>query len=327
MYRQIEDEGKSEPAIDLDSFEQKMEELERKALAKSLAENTTRAYESDWQDFTTWCELHSETPLPASERTLKRYMLDRSLTLAKATLARRIASISRVHKKGNHPNPTTGSSFRTVMSGIRKLKTQPQNAKHALIDEDLVEILAQIDTDTAKGKRDRALLLVGFNAALRRSELVALNREDLRFTREGVAINIKSSKTDREGEGVEIGITHRRTPATCAVTQLEAWLAVLNIESGPIFRRILKNDRILPDRLTDSAVASIVKQYVGHAGLSPKEYSGHSLRAGLATSAANAGHDYGEIMAQTRHKSEKMVRVYVRKGSIFRDNVTGSLKL
>ncbi len=329
MYSRINASGDEENLIDddVEVFEASLDELEREALERSLARNTNRAYKGDWKDFTDWCVDHAANPLPADARTLKHYMLDRSQSLSKATLERRIASISRYHKEGGHVSPTTDYGFRKVMSGIRKKKTEPQRAKHALLDEDLIDILREIDGDTNIGLRDRSLLLIGFGAALRRSEIVALDREDIRFTREGVAINIRQSKTDQEAKGIEIGILRGRKPDSCAVTQLELWLAKLNIESGPIFRRIRKNGVILTDRLSDQAVAAIVKRYVGHAGLSPQDFSGHSLRAGLATSAANAGHSYGEIMAQTRHKSEKMVRVYVRKASIFRDNVTASLKL
>jgi integrase len=156
---------------------------------------------------------------------------------------------------------------------------------------------------------------------------VALNREDIRITREGIELKIRHSKTDQEGAGTAIGIMRGRKPATCPVAILQAWLTMINVESGPIFRRVLKNGVILPRRLSDHAVAVIVKRYVGHAGFTPEDFSGHSLRAGLATSAALAGLSYGQIMEQTRHKSEKMVRVYVRKGSLFKDNVTAHLNL
>lgn len=312
---------------DISAFDAMIEQREREALEKSLSKNTRRAYESDWKDFEDWCRIHGDSSLPASVATLKGYFLDRSEELSKATLARRIAAICRSHKENRHDSPTVDPRFRSIMAGIRKTKQGAQRAKQALLVEDLTEILEQIDNMTTKGKRDQALLLIGFTAALRRSELVALDKEDLRFTSDGIIIKVRHSKTDEEGVGEEVGIPRGRKPATCAVTKLKAWLDTLNIERGPIFRRILKNGVILQDRLSDHAVATIVKSYVGHAGFSPKEYSGHSLRAGLATSAALAGQSYGQIMQQTRHKSEKMVRVYIRKGSLFKDNVVNSLNL
>jgi site-specific recombinase XerD len=316
-----------EDSMDVASFEKILDQREQEALDKSLAENTRRAYESDWRDFSSWCAALGAEPLPASVTTLKRYFIDRSSSLSKATLTRRIASISRSHRENGHVSPTIDPGFRRVMSGLRKMNPVPQAAKNALLDEDLIEILEQVDDDTPQGKRDRALLLIGFTAALRRSELVALDRDDICITREGVALTLRHSKTDQEGEGVKIGIPRGNKPATCAVTQLAAWLATLNIESGPVFRRILKNGVILPKRLTDHAVAVIVKRYVGHAGFSKEHFSGHSLRAGLATSAALAGKSERQIMQQTRHKSERMVRVYIRNGSLFKDNVVHGLKL
>jgi integrase len=308
------------------AFEQRLADRELEVRKESIAENTRRGYDSDWRDFTVWCEEHGAEPLPADATTLKRYFIDRQVNLSKATLSRRIASISRFHKEAGHLSPTLDPTFRMVMGGIRRMKKDPTTgAKKALLVEDLKEILAQVDTDTPKGKRDRAMLLVGFAAALRRSELVALDREDIRFTREGLVLTLRKSKTDQENEGVEIGVPRGRKPATCPVLQLEAWLEELKIPKGPIFRRIRKDGKILPDRLDGRAVAQLVKSYVGHAGFEAKDFGGHSLRAGLATSAAMAGRSERQIMEQTRHKSEKMVRVYIRKGSLFKDNVVDSL--
>jgi len=185
--------------------------------------------------------------------------------------------------------------------------------------------LAELDESTAQGLRDRALLVVGFTGALRRSELVALNYEDIRWTREGMVLHIRSSKTDQEGQGSEVGIPLGRKPGTCPVRLLKAWLDFAKIKSGPVFRPIKKGGAIEEGRLGDRSVALIVKRTVGHTGFSGEEFSGHSLRAGLATSAALAGQHERDIMQQTRHKSEKMVRRYIRKGSLFQGNVVDSL--
>ena len=326
MYSPEEKEALS--TNDLEAFERRLAEGETAARKKSVADNTRRGYDSDWRDFTAWCALHNAAPLPADAITVKRYFIDRQASLSKATLARRIAAISRIHKEAGQMSPTTDPAFRLVMSGIRRMKKgETTGAKKALMTEDLKEILEQIDDDTPKGKRDRAILLVGFAAALRRSELVALDREDIRFTREGLVLTLRGSKTDQESKGVEIGVPRGRKPATCPVLQLETWLGELGIPKGPIFRPIRKDGKILEGRLDGGSVARLVKRYVGYAGFEAKDFSGHSLRAGLATSAAMAGRSERQIMEQTRHKSEKMVRIYIRKGSLFTDNVVDSLGL
>jgi integrase len=211
------------------------------------------------------------------------------------------------------------------MAGVRRKKTDPQVVKRPLVASDLFEILKQLDEETAQGLRDRALLVVGFTGALRRSELVALDVEHLRWTREGMVLHIRSSKTDQEGQGTEVGIPYGRKPSTCPVRILKAWLEFAKIESGPVFRPVTKGGRVGKSRLGDRSVALIVKRTVGHTGYSAEEFSGHSLRAGLATSAALAGQPERDIMQQTRHKSEKMVRRYIRKGSLFLGNVVDAL--
>jgi integrase len=253
------------------------------------------------------------------------YVVDCAQRLTKATLNRRIAAISRRHRDAGHTSPTEEGTFRQVMAGVRRRRTEPQVAKRPLRAADLFEILAQLDDGTAQGLRDRALLVVGFTGALRRSELVALDVENVRWTREGMVLNIRVSKTDQEGKGIEVGIPNGRKPGTCPVRLLKGWLEFAEVKSGPIFRPIGKGGNIGTSRLGDRSVALIVKRTVGHAGFSPEEFSGHSLRAGLATSAAEAGQQERDIMQQTRHKSEKMVRRYIRKGSLFQGNVVDAL--
>jgi site-specific recombinase XerD len=323
MYSRIKVE--EEKKLDQETLEQLLGEREEDFRKRSLSPNTRRGYENDWKDFTAWCAEHGAESLPATAATLKRYFADRSSTLAKASLTRRIAAISRYHQWAEQQSPTTDPGFRAIMAGIRRTKTDTPAAKEALLAEDLIEILGQIPDHTPQGQRDRALLLLGFTAALRRSELVALDRADVRITGQGIVLTIRQSKTDQEGAGVEVGVPRGRKPETCPVKQLEAWLVTAKITDGPIFRQIRKGGEVLPGRLSDRAVALIVKRYVGHAGFSSENYSGHSLRAGLATSAALAGSNERQIMQQTRHKSERMVRVYIRKGSLFNDNVVEGL--
>lgn len=294
----------------------------------SLSANSQRGYAADWRNFIAWCAAQGREALPTSADTAGLYMADRSAMLANASLTRAIAAISRQHREAGFQSPTQDARFRQLMAGIRRKNRAPQDAKQALLVEDLFAILKQIPglgKSEAVEHRDRALLVVGFCGALRRSELVNLDVEDVRTAPEGIILTLRWSKTDQAADGVEIGIPKGRKPATCPVNILRAWLDYAKITSGPIFRPIRQNGKILNRRLTDASVALIVKRHVGHAGFAADAFSGHSLRAGLATSAAEAGQNEREIMNQTRHKSEKMVRRYIRKGSLFQGNVVGEL--
>ncbi len=294
----------------------------------ALAANSQRGYAADWRNFAAWCADQGREALPASPETAGLYMADRSATLANASLTRAIAAIGRQHREAGFQSPTQDARFRQLMAGIRRKNRAPQDAKQALLVEDLFAILKQIPglgNSEAVEHRDRALLVIGFCGALRRSELVNLDVEDVRWAPEGIILTLRWSKTDQAADGVEIGIPKGRKPATCPVTILRTWLNYAKIASGPIFRPVRQNGKIVNRRLTDASVALIVKRHVGHAGFAAEEFSGHSLRAGLATSAAEAGQNEREIMNQTRHKSEKTVRRYIRKGSLFQGNVVAEL--
>ena len=294
----------------------------------SLSANSQRGYAADWRNFSAWCAARGREALPASADTATLYMVDRSATLANSSLTRAIAAISRQHREAGFHSPTQDARFRQLMAGIRRQNRAPQDAKQALLVEDLFAILKQIPglgKSEAVEHRDRALLVIGFCGALRRSELVNLDVEDVRWAPEGIILTLRWSKTDQAAEGVEIGIPKGRKPATCPLMILRAWLDYAKTDSGPIFRPVQQNGKIVNRRLTDSSVALIVKRHVGHAGFAADTFSGHSLRAGLATSAAEAGQNEREIMNQTRHKSEKMVRRYIRKGSLFQGNVVSVL--
>jgi integrase len=296
--------------------------------SQSLSPNSQRGYTADWRNFSAWCAAQGREALPASPETAALYMADRSATLANASLTRAIAAISRQHREAGFHSPNQDARFRQLMAGIRRRNRAPQDAKQALLVEDLFAILKQIPglgKSEAVEHRDRALLVLGFCGALRRSELVNLDVEDIRSAPEGIILTLRWSKTDQAADGVEIGIPKGRKRATCPVTILRTWLDYAKIASGPIFRPVQQNGKILNRRLTDASVALIVKRHVGHAGFAADAFSGHSLRAGLATSAAEAGQNEREIMNQTRHKSEKMVRRYIRKGNLFQGNVCGGL--
>jgi integrase len=296
----------------------------------ALAQNTLRGYESDWKDFAAWCQQKGREALPAEAATASLYFVDRSRILTTASLTRRIAAISKRHAQAGFVSPTKQPEFREVMAGIRKSKKgRPQTAKAALLNSDLIEILEQIeendDLHKLQAARDRALLIIGFTGALRRSELVNLDVEDIVRTREGIILWLRWSKTDQEGKGTELAIPKGRKPATCPVAILDTWLTRAKINCGPVFRKVRQNGVVENKRLSDRSVALILKRCVGHAGFAPDEFSGHSLRAGFATSAAAAGASERDIMKHTRHKSEQMVRRYIRKGSLFKGNLIDSM--
>lgn len=292
---------------------------------RARAENTLRGYRSDWIHFTTWCAAHGLDALPATEATLALYLTDLAEIRTTATLQRRIFSIGQAHKAAGHPSPMRGNAA-LVWRGIRRIKGTAQRGKAPARTQEIRRM-----TDTCGpgllGTRDRALLLLGFAGAFRRSELVGLDVEDLDFTTDGLIIVLRHSKTDQEGAGAKVGIPYGSTPATCPVRNVKAWLAATGITTGPVFRSVSRWGHLGTSRLTDQTVARVIKRRAQAAELPADRYAGHSLRAGLATAAAEAGVSERVIMTQTRHKSLTMVRRYIREGSLFRENAAAKVGL
>lgn len=287
---------------------------------------TVRAYGSDWRHFEAWCVAHGRVALPAEAETVVLYVTDLAGSFRPSTITRRLAAISVYHRRHGLESPTGSTAVREVMKGIRRsLRVAPQQAAPAVIGE-IRRMVAHLPTDTA-GMRDRAMLLVGFAGALRRSELVGLDIADLTDRAEGIAVTLRTSKTDQEGQGRQVAIPYGRDPETCPVTALHAWLAAAGITGGPVFRPVDRHGNITPTRLSDRAVALVVKRAAARAGLDPDRYSGHSLRAGFATTAGANGAPERAIAAQTGHKSMEVLRRYVRHGSLFTDNAATMIGL
>jgi integrase len=236
-----------------------------------------------------------------------------------ATLSRRLAAINAVHELADLASPTGASVVALTLSGIRRSRGAAQRQVRPVLLEDLRKLVIEIPPDVA-GVRDKALLLLGWAGALRRSELVALQMEDVEFSDGGVVLTIRKSKTDQEGVGAEIGIPYGSSADCCPVRALRDWLSVAEISSGPIFRRIDRWSNVGGNALAPGAVAEIVKKRVEAVGFDPAQFAGHSLRAGLATAAAQAGASELSIMATTRHRSSQMVQRYIRRGNLFRRN-------
>jgi len=213
------------------------------------------------------------------------------------------------------------------MQGIRRTLGTAPSQKTPVVTAELRRLLVTCPDDTLAGLRDRALLIVGFAGGFRRSELVALDVADLQESSDGVRITVRQSKTDQEGAGREVGIPHGQHPETCPVRALRAWREAAGISEGAVFRGVNRHDQMQVGRLTDRAVALIVKRAAERAGLDPSTYAGHSLRAGLATAAAAGGAPERSIMRQTGHKSVVMVRQYIRSGSLFQENAAAYVGL
>lgn len=291
----------------------------------SKAANTVRAYRSDWSAFTSWCDEHGVSALPASPRTVAVHLAEAARTLKPSTLTRRCSSVSMAHQVAGHESPTKHITVRTTMAGIRREKGTAPNQKSPILTADLRAMVATLP-DTLAGARDRALLLLGFAGALRRSELVAIDVEHLDDRSDGLVVTVVRSKTDQEGGGRKIGIPYGSNPSTCPVRAVRAWLERSGIEGGPLFRPV-RHGQVLPSRLTGRSVALVVKRVGLAAGLNPTDFAGHSLRAGLVTSAAAAGVAERAIMNQTGHRSLPTLRRYIRDGSLFRENAAAAVGL
>lgn len=303
-------------------------EAARNYVAHSKAQSTTKAYRSDWKHFQSWCRSHALPPLPAHPETVALYIADAAREGFKvSTISRRLAAISKAHQTAGHDSPAAmrHAAVSEVWRGIRRVEGIAPTQKTPATTDTLRAMLETLP-DGLLGGRDRALLLLGFAGAFRRSELVGLRVSDLAFGAEGLVVTLRRAKTDQEGEGRRVGIPYGSNPATCPVRSVQGWLDRSGISEGPIFRSVDRHGRI-GDRLSDKAVALVVKRCADAAGLDARDFSGHSLRSGLATAAAIAGVSERAIMQQTGHRSTAMVRRYIRDGSLFRDNAAAKVGL
>ncbi len=345
-------------------------------IRNSRAKNTHRAYRADWEDFTTWCRHQGLSPLPASPETVALYLTDCARGLKPSTLQRRMASISQAHAAAGHTeSPIKSALVRSVWRGIRRDRGVAPQGKAPALTADIRIMVNHLPKDKLLGIRDRALLLLGFAGAMRRSELVGLDVDDVVETEEGLVVNIRKSKTDQEGMGRKIGIPYGSHPPTCPVRSLRAWksaAALALVEqarkaegkarnasennssiysennssiykegeppfegdipplTGPLFRAVDRHGNVSRERLSDQSVARVVKRALKAAGKNAEavtKFAGHSLRAGLATSAAMAGASERSIQDQTGHKSLTILRRYIRDGSLFRENAAATVGL
>jgi len=299
-------------------------------LKSSKANNTLRAYKSDFRDFGAFCVKHGLNSLPTEPKIVSLYLTHLSKNSKISTLRRRLVSISMVHKLKGHYLDTKHPIIVENLMGIRRIKGSIQRGKKPILINHLKLIINVINDqkiDEIKKLRDKSIILVGFSGGFRRSELISIDYEDLDFVQEGVKINIKKSKTDQFGEGMIKGLPYFTNEIYCPVTILKKWLEISKIQSGPIFRRFTKGLSLSGKRLTDQSVVLLIKAYLNLAGIDNKNFSGHSLRSGFATVAAESGAEERSIMAMTGHKTTEMVRRYIKEANLFKNNALKKINI
>ena len=299
-------------------------------LRQSKANNTLRAYKSDFKDFGLFCSNHGLKSLPTEPKIVALYLTHLSKTSKISTLRRRLVSISMVHKIKGHYLDTKHPIIIENLLGIKRIKGSMQKGKKPLLINDLkaiIKVINEQNIDEIVKLRDISIVLIGFGGGFRRSELISIDCEDLEFVPEGLKITLKKSKTDQFGEGMVKGLPYFENKIYCPVNNIKKWLLISKINSGPIFRRFSKGSNLSNQRLSDQTVVLLIKKYLKLAGIENTIYSGHSLRSGFATVAADSGADERSIMAMTGHKSSQMVRRYIKEANIFKNNALGKIKI
>lgn len=291
-------------------------------LAETKSENTIDAYESDWNDFCDWCRYHHQSSFPATSETIINYINDLADYAKVSTIRRRISAISENFNAAGYTedNPCHAWLVREALIGLHRTKGIMQKGKTPIYWEELEKMISLIDDTSLAGARDKAILLLGFLGAFRRSELAGLDVENLSFFPQGMIVTLFHSKTDQEKAGQSVGIPYIKEENMCAVRAIKHWMNVSKIISGPLFRGMLKNQKVAARRINDKTINLIVKKYVSAIGLPFDLYGAHSLRHGFATYAALNGIEERLIMKQTRHKSVEMVRHYINEASVFTNN-------
>ena len=299
-------------------------------LKLSKANNTLRAYKSDFKDFGAFCAKHGFKSMPSELKVVSLYLTHLSANSKISTLRRRLVSIGVVHKLKGHYLDTKHPAIIENLMGIKRKKGSIQTGKKPILINHLKQIIKVIDEqkiEKIKKLRNKALILVGFSGGFRRTELVSIDHEDLDFVEEGVKITLRRSKTDQFGEGQIKGLPYFNKEEYCPVNCLKNWIYLSKIKTGPIFRRFAKGSILTNHRLTDQSVVLIIKECLKLAGIENQNYSGHSLRSGFATVAAESGADERSIMAMTGHKTTQMVRRYIREANIFKNNALNKVKI
>ncbi len=294
-----------------------LETLNNIKSSKSL--NTIRAYKSDFKDFSNFCKKNNFKSLPADPKIVSFYITHLSSISKVSTLKRRLASISVVHKiKGFYIDIKHPLIIENFMGIQRKLGVFQKSKKPILINElkEIIKTIESTEKNEIKKIRNKALILVGFAGGFRRSELVNIKLDDLEFTKEGLKIFIQRSKTDQSGEGMTKAIPYFKDKNFCPVVSIKNWIEIIKNKTNSLIFDI-----------SDKMVAVLIKKYLQKAGFDNTKYSGHSLRSGFATVAADHGADEKSIMNMTGHKSSTMVRRYIKETNLFKNNPLNKISL
>jgi len=296
---------------------------------KAAAPATLRAYKADWTHFAGWCAEHGFVPVPAMPATVGAYLASLAGSHAPTTIRRRLAALGKMHRFNDLPWNTAHRDIQGPLQGLLRTHGRPVQKAAALTLPMLRQLLATCDR-SARGRRDRALLLIGFAGALRRSELVALRVEDVAVTASGLRLRIARGKTDPAGQGAEVGLPRGRHAETCPMRAFDDWQAVARRKAGPVFRRISTADRIGEAALHPDAVRRILGHRAALAGLQAEGFerlSAHALRVGFITEAYAQGVRDEDIMRHTRHRDLRTMRGYVQRAGLMDDSPAGKLDL
>lgn len=301
---------------------------------RSLSATTEKIYADDWGAFRAWCLDHRAPYLPAPPAIVAAYLAERAATMGRSGLRLILASVAAHHRRAGQPWSSGDPVIASVMRGILRSQLRPVRPAAAITSTEIRRLLACCGDDPGgraglAGLRDRALLLVCFAGGLRRGELVALDREDVRFTPDGMVLRIRQAKGDQEGEGADVGILKGRQPGTCPIRALETWLRRSGTEYGAIFPRLTAAGTI-EGRLTGNGVWKILRRRAAQAGLAADEgerLSPHGLRAGFITEAYLNGALDEQVMAHARQKDVTTTRRYRKRAKTVAASPTRLLDL
>jgi len=318
--------NRSHRSTDLEDLIQKANDL----ICAAKAPSTRKAYQSDFRIFESWCAAHGLASMPAAPQTIALYIASCVVArLAPATIARRLASISKAHQAAgfeNYPASTKHFVVGEVLKGARRTLGIAQKCKDPLLLNDICRLLAACPTNLL-GLRDRALILIGFAGAFRRSELCAMTVSDLCFSASGLVINLPRSKADQEQAGEKVAIVFGEHKDTSPIRALRQWLKAVKVKEGAVFRGVDRHNHVAVTGLHRDSIAAIFKTAAARAGMNATNIAGHSVRAGMATQAALNGSSERAIARTTRHRSRRVLRRYIRPGEMFRENASAALGL
>lgn len=291
------------------------------ALLHSKAKNTWESYQRDWNIFSEWCKQRNLDPFQTNHDNICEFLVDQAKEFKKSTIMRRVASINSIYQQYELDSPAKHKKVYQVLAGIRRQKAGDKTEKSAIQIHNIRQAIPALRIDTLKGKRDKAMLLIGYCGALRASEIASIRVEDITFTHEGITLKIPKSKSDQEGRGIFKGIPYAKRTDCCAVLALMDYIKHANIVSGYIFKHIDKGENLGPNKLTTKSIYMIIKGLHSALGLEEKDICAHSLRSGLITDAINANIHMATIKRHTGHQSLIVLESYYRRAGIFNENV------